>query len=101
MNSNIFRTVKQAVTTRQVVEHLGLAIDEKGCVTASRAGRSAHSIASRSTASNDPGYGTRIVNRNVNETNKTRINSCPCWRGALSPSQTLRTRRFRRRTSHK
>ena len=30
MNSNIFKTVKQAVTTRQVAEHLGLAIDEKG-----------------------------------------------------------------------
>ena len=28
--SNIFKTVKQAVTTRQVAEHLGLAIDEKG-----------------------------------------------------------------------
>lgn len=29
-NRNIFKTVKQAVTTRQVAEHLGLAIDEKG-----------------------------------------------------------------------
>ena len=28
--SNIFKTVKQAVTTRQVAEHLGLVIDEKG-----------------------------------------------------------------------
>ena len=28
--SNIFKTVKQAVTTRQVAEHLGLTIDEKG-----------------------------------------------------------------------
>ena len=30
VNSNIFKTVKQAVTTRQVAEYLGLTIDEKG-----------------------------------------------------------------------
>ena len=29
-DSNIFKIVKQAVTTRQVAEHLGLMIDEKG-----------------------------------------------------------------------
>lgn len=30
MNSSIFKIVKQAVTTRQIAEHLGLTMDEKG-----------------------------------------------------------------------
>ena len=71
----------------------------RSCVTASRAGRSGRSTAFRSTGSSGHGYGTRIVNKNVNETIQTLKRNCPCWSRALSRSRILRTCRSRKRMS--